>query len=232
LVYLDVTWRPRCTIAGQYNDVMSPSQAARSTLYASAVVATLVMMASLARPLLHRGFPAGHDTPAHVTYTYLFNRALSDGQAPVRWVEGVRHGYSQPLFNFYQPGFYYLVEATHVLVPSLAWSLKTTVILVWAAGAGFMFLLFRSLGVLPALAASSLFACSPYVLLDVFVRAAYPELSAVAFAVGILWATERMTRAARPWHVAALALFTGLTLVCHLPTFLIFSPLVTAGIAA
>ncbi len=209
---------------------MRASPAVRSTFRAATIVAMLVGMASLARPIVRNGFPAGHDTPAHVTYTYLFDRAIRDGQFPVRWVEGVRYGYSQPLFNFYQPGFYYLVEATHLLFPSLALSLKLTVILVWALAGGFMFLLFSKHGLLPGLLAASLVACSPYVLLDVYVRAAYPELSAIALAIGLLWAVEHARHSSPPWLVVALALLTCLALMCHLPTVLIFSPLLAVAI--
>jgi uncharacterized membrane protein len=205
--------------------------AARTALCTAAVAALIVTFGVLARPLLHSGFPAGHDAPAHVTYTYLFNRAIAEGQFPVRWVDGVRAGYSQPLFNFYQPGFYYLVAITHLAVPSLALSLKITVGVSWALGAVFMYLLFRPLGRLPGILAASLFICSPYILLDVFVRSAYPELAAVALAPGLLWAIQRATDRPRPGYLGALAGLTALALVCHLPTFLIFSPLFATALA-
>jgi 6-pyruvoyl-tetrahydropterin synthase related domain len=162
---------------------------------------------------------------------YLFNRAIAEGQFPVRWVDGVRARYSQPLFNFYQPGFYYLVAITHLAVPSLALSLKITVGVAWALGAVFMYLLFRPLGRLPGILAASLFICSPYILLDVFVRSAYPELAAVALAPGLLWAIRRATDRPRPGYLGALAGLTALALVCHLPTFLVFSPLFATAFA-
>jgi hypothetical protein len=204
--------------------------AARTTLCTAAVVATLATFGALVRPLVRSGFPAGHDAPAHLTYTYLFNRALDEGQFPVRWVDGVRPGQSQPLFNFYQPGLYYLIELTHLLVPSLALSLKITVIIAWALGATFMYLLFKNLGWLPGVLAASLFACSPYILLDVFVRAAYPELVAVTIAPGLLWALDRAIADSRCFHVATVASLTALGLLCHLPTFLVFSPLFVVAV--
>src|SRR5262245_7677098 len=81
------------------------------------LVAALAIAAgscTLAVPLLHSGFPLGHDLQAHLTYTYLFDRALQSGQFPVRWTQGIRAGDGQLLFNFYQPGFYYVVQLVHL----------------------------------------------------------------------------------------------------------------------
>jgi hypothetical protein len=184
----------------------------------------VVVFASLAIPLLHQGFLAGHDSSSHIPYMYLFDRALQQGQVPVRWVESVRNGYSQPLFNFYQPGFYYLVDLIHGTVPSLALSFKLTVLLLWWLGGIFAFLLFRRLGVLPAALAAVLFALSPYVILDVFVRAAYPEFAAIMFLPGILWSLEQLATTGRPRFAVLFAFFTGIMLVSHLPASLVFAP--------
>jgi hypothetical protein len=217
-----------CATSDLYNVVMSSGRT-RVVLAMAAVTAVIAALVILVRPLLRAGFAAGHDTPAHVTYTYLFDAAVRQGQFPVRWVEGVKVGHSQPLFNFYQPGLYYLIEATHLVVPSLALSLKLTVVLLWWLGAGFMLLLFLDRGRYPALLAAVSFAYAPYLLLDVFVRAAYPELAAITFAVGALWASSRsLDSTARLWHFAALAMSTSLLLVCHLPTSVIVSPIFVA----
>ena len=204
--------------------------AARTAITTAAVAATIAVFGVLAHPVVRRGFTVGHDAGAHITYTYLFHRAIGEGQFPVRWVEGVRPGHSQPLFNFYQPGLYYIVELVHLLVPSLAWSLKLAVVGAWALGALFVYLLFERIGRLPALLASSLFACSPYLLLDVFVRAAFPELVAIAVAPGLLWALDRAIVDGGRWQLAAAACLTALALLCHLPTFLVFSPFFAAAI--
>ena len=109
------------------------------TLYVVAGLAIAIVFVALALPFLHAGFPLGHDLPAHLTYTYLFDRALEAGQFPVRWTPGLRAGGSQPLFNFYQPGFYYVVQLVHLGVGSLGASMKLAVLGLWAAGAAWMF---------------------------------------------------------------------------------------------
>jgi hypothetical protein len=185
----------------------------------------VIGMITLGRPLLHSGFVQGHDLGAHATYTYLFDLALRQGQVPVRWTESVRPGHSQPLFSFYQPGFYYLVELVHLAVPRLSTSLKLTVVALWIVGAAFMFVLCLPRGRLPAAMAAIVFAFSPYLLLDVYVRAAYTEFAALALVPGLLWAIDRVCRAPSRAAVALVAGIAGLMLICHLPTVLIVAPL-------
>jgi hypothetical protein len=172
-------------------------------------------------PLVGSGVPTAHDVRAHFTYTYLFDRAFRQGQVPVRWVELAQPGESQPLFNFYQVGLYYFVEAVHALVPGLSASLKLTVAGFWWAGALFTFLLFRRLGFWPGVLAALTFALSPYLFLDAYVRAAYPELIAISLAVAVWWALDGWLRTGRPGYLPAYALAAGLLLISHLPTVVI-----------
>jgi hypothetical protein len=193
-----------------------------STLIAGLAIAA--GLCTLAVPLLHSGFPLGHDLPAHLTYTYLFDRALEGGQFPVRWTQGVRIGDSQPLFSFYQPGFYYLVQLVHLIVPSLGTSLKLAVLALWGCGAAFMFSFRARRGWMPAALGAVVFAGSPYLLLDINVRAAYPEFAAIMCAVGALWALARVFESPGPGRAALLACLLAGALVCHLPATLIFAP--------
>jgi uncharacterized membrane protein len=195
------------------------------------LVATLTIvgsLTSLVAPFTREGFPTGHDATAHITYTYLFDRALSQGQVPVRWVEWVRAGESQPLFNFYPPGLYYLIEVSHGLGLRLSVAYKTTVALLWLCGALFTMAWLRPLGWMPAGLAATLFALSPYALVDGFVRAAYPELAAMAFAPGLFWAIDRLMRSALTRDLLLVACFVCLMLISHLLTSLIFAPVAAA----
>lgn len=195
-----------------------------------AAIAIAAALCTLALPLLHSGFPLGHDLQAHLTYTYLFDRALEGGQFPVRWTHGVRTGDTQPLFNFYQPGFYYVVQLVHLAVPSLASSMKLALLGLWALGALFMFRLCAHRGWMPAALGAVVFAGAPYPLLDVNVRSAYPEFAAIMFAVGTLWALARVFESPGATRAACLGVLLAGALVCHLPATLIFAP-VLAGSA-
>ena len=194
----------------------------------AALAAVALAIFQLLFPFLEAGYRNGHDIGAHVTYTYLFDDAVREGQFPVRWIEGPGSGFSQPLFNFYQVGFYYLVELVHLFVPRLSQSLTLTVGLLWWTGAGFMFLWLKRLGSLPAGLGALMFALSPYMLQDAFVRAAYPEFAALAIAPAVLWSLDRLLTTGRVVFVPVLAVLLGVMIVCHLPATVILSPLLLA----
>jgi uncharacterized membrane protein len=197
--------------------------AARHDAWALAVAAASLLVVIL--PVVAGdGFPAGHDSSAHLTYTYLFDRAVQEGQFPVRWVEWVREGHGQPLFNFYQPGLFYLVQAIHLAVPSLTLSLKVTILLLWWVAAAFVYLAFRRLGRLPAAGGALVFAFSPYLLLDLFVRCAYPEFAGITFGAGVFWAVDRWLRTARAIWLPTVAVLAAVLAVSHPPTALILAP--------
>jgi hypothetical protein len=178
-------------------------------------------------PFTNPGFPVGHDAGAHLTYVYRLDHALSEGQFPVRWVEATKPGHGQPLFNAYQVGFSYLVALLHQVVP-LSYALKAMPPLLWWTGAGFMFLLCRRFGRVPAAVATVVYGLSPYLIVDVFVRAAYPEFAAINWGVGVLWALDRLLTTRSVACVPVLAVLTGLMLICHLPATLIMTPMFAA----
>ncbi len=214
--------------------LLSPAGRSRTArlITGLACAALLSSIGPLAAPIFLPDFLMGHDAGVHQTYAFLFNRALGQGQLPVRWVEGITPGTGQPLFNYYQVGFYYLVALIHWAGPGLSLSMKVVVAAQWALGAVFVFLLCRRLGTLPAAMGAAVFAWSPYLLLDAYVRSAYPELTAIGFAPGVLWSLDRVLRTGRPIFACALALTTGLVLVSHLPTAEILAPVAAAYLAA
>jgi hypothetical protein len=204
---------------------MSHSRPAASQDVAALAVAATSLLALIFPVVAVGNFPAGHDSSAHLTYTHLFDRALREGQFPVRWIEWVRAGHGQPLFNFYQPGLFYIVQAIHLAIPSLTLSLKLTILLLWWTATGFAYLTFRRLGRLPAAAGALAFAFAPYLLLDLFVRCAYPEVAGITFGAGVLWALDRWLTTVRPIWLPTLAVLAALLVVSHPPTALILSPL-------
>ena len=96
-----------------------------------ALAAVVLAIHAVHAPLRRDGFADAHDIVAHVCHMDRFDHALRAGQFPVRWVEAAKPGFGQPLFNFYQVGFYYAVEAVHTLVPSLSRAFKLTVVGLW-----------------------------------------------------------------------------------------------------
>jgi hypothetical protein len=204
---------------------------ARRLIVLLTVLLLVRALAPIAKPFVSPDFPQGHDATAHITYTFRFDRAFAQHQIPVRWVEGVHDGRGQPLFNFYQVGFYYVVEAVHHLGAKLSVAYKATPVLLWWAAAGFIFLLLRPYGLLPAAAGAVVFALSPYAIIDVFIRAAYPEFAGWVFGVGALWAADGFLRTGWRWYLPLAALFTAMMLVSHLPATLIMATMFVAHAA-
>lgn len=212
----------------------SPKRSLNSVVVAAGRwLALLLLVASLAPvalPFMEADFPQGHDASAHLTQLFRFDRALEQGQLPVRWSEGIHDGTGQPLFNFYQVGFYYFVELLHQPGIDLSAAYKAAPPLLWWLGALFMLLLLRPLGLFPAVAGAIAFALSPYIIVDLFVRAAYPELAAITWAIGTLWATDAFLRSGREEYLPVAAVFGALTIVSHLPVTLMAAPAIAAHV--
>jgi hypothetical protein len=207
-----------------------PAQQARLARVSTwlALAAVVIGVVPLAWPIFLPDFLIGHDGGVHQTYAFLLNRALEQGQLPVRWVEGIANGIGQPLFNYYQVGFYYLVALIHRCGPGLSLALKLAIAVVWTAGPLFMFLLCRPLGLMPAALGAAVLGWTPYILLDGYVRTAYPEFTAIALAPGVLWSIDRLLKTGRPVFVCTLGSTTGLLLISHLPAALIVAPVAAA----
>ena len=194
-----------------------------------AVGLLVLVLLPIAVPFLKEGFPDTHDGATHVAYVLRFDRALHQGQFPVRWVEPVLPGRGQPLFNYYQVGFFYLVAAVHELVPTFIGAIKTAVVMSWWAGAAFMFLLCRRrFGAFPAAAATVVFALSPYLITDVLVRGAFPELLSIVCAMAALWFLDRFFVSGSAAYLAALAVAFATIVISHLLASLVLAPVFIA----
>jgi len=204
-----------------------PSDTGNSSVVLLQIVAVGLFVSALwlvVLPFFNPGFPFGHDLSAHLTYTHLFDRAFHGGQFPVRWTHGVTPGHGQPLFNFYQPGFYYAVALIHVVVPSLLMSVKVAMVAFWLFGAAMMFRALAHYGPMPAALGTLVFAGSPYFLLDLYVRASYPELAAISCAVGALCLQDSILLRPSVGRLSLMSVLIAGAIICHLPTTLIFFP--------
>lgn len=191
------------------------------TVYALTFLSILYLGLAVFKP----GMPSGHDIIAHTIRSKIFMESLHQGQFPVRWVDWITNNFSGPLFNFYQVGFYYLVALVNQSIPSLYESIKTIVLLSWWLGALFMFLYSKRFGNLAGCLAALIFAFTPYLIGDFFVRAAYPESLAIALSIGVLWSLDRILTQAKPIYGLPLSLCLAGILITHLPTVVIIFPI-------
>ena len=117
--------------------------------------------------LFNPGFFPTHDY-IYIARIYQMAQALSDGQFPVRWVEGFRYG--DPTYNFYAPFPYYLGALISYLGFSFLATTKILFGLSFFLSVVTMYLLIKELfGRKLALAASALYLYAPYRSLDVYV---------------------------------------------------------------
>ncbi len=187
------------------------------------ILLALFCMIYISFSILKPGFPSGHDAVTHLNNSKLFIEALNQGQFPVRWTEWILPGTSLPLFNFYQVGFYYLVAFFNSVFP-LFESLKTAILLSWGLGTLFVFLFAKRLGLLSGIFAALIYAFTPYLISDVFVRGSYPEFLAINLFAGCLWAFDRLLVSGKPTYGIIFSLLSAGVLISHLPSVIILGP--------
>jgi len=176
------------------------------------------------------GFPHTSDGVAHLLRTLLLDINIRQGIFYPRWVPQLMLGYGYPLFNFYGPTTYYLAVAFHRLGLGYYQSLEAAfVAMVIAAGYG-MYLLagavFGESGApWPAFAAGVAYMYAPYLLTNVFMRAAIAEVGAQALLPWIFWSFNRIIKQPQPGRwVLPLSLSLGGLAATHDIT-LLFVPL-------
>jgi uncharacterized membrane protein len=141
------------------------------------------------RPLFRGRLINGHDATEYVPRLVEFARVLADGHIPPVWAPDLSAGYGQPLFQFAPPLVYltalpfYAVGARSL--DALQWGLA----LLHTAGATATYLVARHFGCsrVAAVGVATAWLFAPYTALDLFVRGAFAEASAVAVAPIAVW---------------------------------------------
>jgi len=118
----------------------------------------------------------------HVFRLSQFIQCFQDGQIPCRLIKLGGFGYSYPLFNFYPPFFYALASTFSLFHLSLITSLKVSLLLLNSTAIIFTYLLLLKLSSKKflALTLTILYAFFPYRAVDLFVRGAMAEFTALS----------------------------------------------------
>lgn len=194
--------------------------------YKVIVLLSLLFFVPSFAPFLKNQIILGHDIQLHLVYLRKFQDAFFAGQFPVRMIDWFIPGFNQPLFNFYQPGFYYLSLIPKFLGLTDLGALNVTLIFLWATSAILMFLFTRRhFGNLGGILAGYLYLIAPYHLLDIFVRVALPELAALSFMPGVFWALKSYFDTRKGYYLTLMSFFVALASVSHPPTIIMFAPL-------
>ncbi len=197
------------------------------------LVAVVVLSLLAAAPLFRGGMIPGHDANEHVTRTAEFARALAAGVWWPWWAPNLGHGYGEPIFLFNPPLFYMLAAVpTLVGVPLVASVNLATALLLVVAGLGMYAWTAPRFGRAGAAVAAVAYAWAPYVLLDVYIRQALTELTAVCILPWALWGITRAGRAPGPRAVATGGLVVGLLLLASTPATLVAAPALLGQVVA
>lgn len=193
------------------------------------VFLSLLLFLQILAPFFKGGLFLGHDSQLHLIYLKHFEEAFRAGQIPVRYIDWFIPGYNQPLFNFYQPGVNYLYLIPRFLGLPYATAMEVLVVFLWYLSALLMFAFARRhFGNLGGILAAYFYLLAPYHILDIFIRAAMPEFTALTFVPGIFWATKAYFDTKKGFYLTLLALFIALVTISHPPTIIMFSPFLAA----
>ena len=173
--------------------------------------------------------PESGDTLLHLYRAVQLDALFQEGILYSRWAPDLVYGYGYPLFNYYAPLAYYLVELFHLLGLSLVGAFLMTFVAAFIGASLFTYSWVRGLfGEAAGLAAAALFVFSPYLMIDGFQRGALAELIGLALLPLILWAF-RLAILDRRWFYALIATLTYAALILtHNISALIFSPVLIA----
>ncbi len=213
------------------------------------LILLFILSAFALAPLASPGyFFDAHDADHSVFFLVQFDQALRDGALWPRWGADHALGYGYPLWLLYAPLAYYAAEGFHLLGLGFTAAVKAGWALGFLFGGWGMYLLLRRwfgrgpAGCAAALVGGLLYVYAPYHLLNIYVRAAYAEFSAMAWFPWVLLAFDRVASPSphaaqspskgegggvgRAVAVAALA-YAGL-LLTHTGSILLFTPLLLA----
>lgn len=176
--------------------------------------------------LVRPGFYPMHDD-FQVIRTFEMDKCLKDGQFPCRWVPDMGFGYGYPEFNYYAPLPYYLIELIHLTGFSILDSVKVFIVLITLISAFGMFFLARYLWKSEVGAALStiLYLYLPFRAVDIYVRGAVPELTAMAVMPFIFLFAAKVV-AGKPRSVFWFGVSLAVLFLSHNIATLIITPLV------
>lgn len=168
-----------------------------------------------------------HDAATlHVYRAVLFSAARAEGWLFPVWSQALNAGLGGPLFSFYPPLLYFLMDAGRALglSPPLAFRVVTALSLL-AASTG-AFALVRALGgrTTNALVAASVFVYTLPLLRDLFERGS-PQGLALALSPWAVWGVVRAVQRPGGWRVGLAAALWALVILAHNLSALLLLPL-------
>jgi hypothetical protein len=168
----------------------------------------------------------GHDATAYPPRVVEFNRAVNDGQIPPVWAPDLGNGHGQPLFEFAPPLLYAAAYPFRAIGCGLTDSLQFALAALCAAGAVAVYRLGRRTLVsrAAAIGGAAAWLFTPYLALDLFVRAAFAEAAGLAVApIALLGLAAALDQPAA-WRIAVGGVLVALVPLAHNAVALLLLP--------
>lgn len=155
---------------------------------------------------IYKGQPANMDGTAHIVHMAIFHNAISNGDFPVRWVDGFAN-YGLPMGSFvqqftsYAGGFLTFLTNDVVASFNIVYGIGTisSVVLFYI----FLRFYFNSW---PSFVGAFLFNFAPYRIINFYIRGAIPEYFSSVFFVTILICLFMLIKKKKKWAFIGLSL--------------------------
>ncbi len=188
------------------------------------IISLMVIVGAL--PMLTGRLMVSHDTLSPIILMSQLYSYIGDGQIFVRWLPELSRGYGYPLFNFYSPLFYYLVYPLSWLGLGLISNLYIGTTILWFASGLGMYLWTREFfGKYGATVCATAYIFAPYHLVDIYIRGAIAESTAISFFPFVLWSLFKFNQTKNNRYIIISALGLGAVALAHNVMTIFFVPL-------
>ena len=207
-----------------------PLPANPATRRRAAVAAGLLLLAlPVCIPLFTSSLIHGHDAYCYFPRVEELQENLNHGILLPRWAPDLGSGTGQPLFLMHPPLFYWLAELCHLAGFGYVTAVNLACALIVIASAYSMFLLGRLyFGEWGGWLASAGYLYVPYFATDLYIRSALEEFAAFALFPLALFGFGAFARSGSRRHLVLGSLAYGGIAFSHLPSTLLFTPLLAA----
>lgn len=186
----------------------------------------LILSLIVGRELFLSGSFATHDD-LQVMRLFQMHKCLSDGQIPCRYLSEMGFGYGQPTFNYYSAFPYYVGAFFNLLNLSFLTTVKLLYFLnLFLAGCFFYKFARYHLSNIASIVAASAFILMPYRAVDIFVRGALAEITALTLLPLLLFSYYKLSKEPKTSNALFSSVILFFFLTTHNLTTLISLPLI------
>ena len=179
--------------------------------------------------LIGPGITDAHDSLSHVVRTYSFYESLKEGNLIPRWSQHLNYGYGHPIFMFLYPLPSYAAALFHFAGFSFIDSVKAVLGVSFIFSGIFTYLWLKSLfGTWPALLGAAFYQLAPYRFVNLYVRDAFGENTAMLFIPLSFWLITKLIKQPNKKHLFLAAISIAGLLLSHNAISLMILPLLCA----